>query len=573
MLFSYTYFLLAVAALAGQPIVLKADRQDPRAGEPFRITVEVSGKTVSDLIAPNVDGLTIEANPQLRNEVSIDVNGSRAITLMQGYDVQAAQPGSYTISPFRARVDGQFVESNGLVINVRPQQETAGNAPGDPLTIDDFMRFTAEVDAESAYEGQAVTLTLALRWPDSAQPPSERQLELSDFPGFYTVQSDWQSVMLPDVRLDGKTFHGKGWTMVIFPTAQGEQVIKEAALTVVAMMPMPFGRTRPDVITLRTQPVTVNVKPLPTRPLEFTGSVGSFELKAEPPDPNAVQGVPHTLAVWVSGSGNPNALGEPEFPTLPWAEVRDAEQYSRPNSTKGGTQVDRRFTYTLIPLAIGAQEIPRITYCFFNPTTSSYETAEVGPFTLNVLKGSDSERVIVTNEPQSGTTQPEVDGLTGILGGAEVALTRKYGIQELARMACIAIAPMSCAAALLLSRSRRRPIKGGRKVAIQRAHQLLRQTESSRDPVQGIYRAILVYVSQRWTLLGKGLTSIEVEQTLREREVPIDITSALIRILKTCEHARYAGRELSGEEVDALRHAAAALLDQLDKLAKDDTQP
>ena len=151
-----------------------------------------------------------------------------------------------------------------------------------------------------------------------------------------------------------------------------------------------FGPSLQDIFKeYISNPITVNVKPLPAnnRPLEFSGAVGQFSMKAQV-DRNVVNtndGI--TLKVSVSGTGNLNLIEKPAINFPSDFEVYDPKIIDNFNN-KGATSGTRTFEYLIIPRAAGDFTIDPIQFAYFNPAQKDYTVLNSEKFTLKVNKGN-----------------------------------------------------------------------------------------------------------------------------------------------------------------------------------------
>ena len=99
---------------------------------------------------------------------------------------------------------------------------------------------------------------------------------------------------------------------ILFPTVIGEQVIEPAMLTIPSSL---FQRG----MSLQTEPISVNVKPLPEPiPADFSGAVGQYSLSAMAQTEAGESGnllsvqvdEPVTLRVTLEGAGNLENSGD-----------------------------------------------------------------------------------------------------------------------------------------------------------------------------------------------------------------------------------------------------------------------
>jgi hypothetical protein len=163
----------------------------------------------------------------------------------------------------------------------------------------------------------------------------------------------------------------------------------------------------PKFVLLDSEPVTINVRPLPMENAlpGFTGIIGNYTCAQPILDTNTVNlGEPVKLTIVVRGRENldrisapppPRIQGWQTFPAVRGAIVGDA----------GTTNRGASFTYTMIPLTAGAQATPAIPFSCFDPERGGFVDLTIPPVALNVVAGglpaeSDAAILSAANIPQ-----------------------------------------------------------------------------------------------------------------------------------------------------------------------------
>ncbi len=119
-------------------------------------------------------------------------------------------------------------------------------------------------------------------------------------------------------------------------------------------------------------PVTVDVRPLPPAPQEFTGAVGDFKISSKVVPLHVKEGEPITWTVELSGSGN-----WPEIRGLPPREAPGDFQVVQPKP-KRTQPAGKLFEGTLaedvvlVPSRAGTYELPALVFDFFDPKEGIY---------------------------------------------------------------------------------------------------------------------------------------------------------------------------------------------------------
>jgi hypothetical protein len=158
-----------------------------------------------------------------------------------------------------------------------------------------------------------------------------------------------------------------------------------------------------------SQELEIEVQPLPkeNQPKDFTGAVGSFQLKLESEKTIVPQHTPVTLTLTLSGEGNFQSIDNIIIP-LP----EGFESYDSKTGAKGTTPIGMRrelfsqkvFQITAIPRKSGKFTIPAIEWNYFHPEKNAYEKISTLPLELEVSEnaaGAGNKNVYSNTAPGS----------------------------------------------------------------------------------------------------------------------------------------------------------------------------
>jgi hypothetical protein len=138
-------------------------------------------------------------------------------------------------------------------------------------------------------------------------------------------------------------------------------------------------------ITLHTDGAIVKVDAQPSkgRPTGFSGAVGVFEVSAEAPASTATVGEPFTLKIKVSGTGNFDRVNLPGLArTADWKTYRPSAKFAASDAT--GFSGEKTFEQVVTPAKAGAQQIPSLSFSYFDPGAAQYVTRRTQPISLEV---------------------------------------------------------------------------------------------------------------------------------------------------------------------------------------------
>jgi hypothetical protein len=162
---------------------------------------------------------------------------------------------------------------------------------------------------------------------------------------------------------------------------------------------------QPKYLLLDSEPVKINVRPLPTDAElpGFTGAVGSYS--CEPPRiaTNTVGvGDPVQLTVIIRGQQNLNRINPPPPPRAKGWQIFPAVRGGIVEAA-GTANRGASFSYTLIPMTDEVSATPAIPFSCFDPMRAEYVDLTIRPVPITVLASSlptnGEARVVLAENP------------------------------------------------------------------------------------------------------------------------------------------------------------------------------
>jgi hypothetical protein len=550
--------LLAVPALAQQAEVITAavDRNDVTTDEMILLTVAVNGVNARPEL-PVLNGFNVVGSSQ-STQISL-INGDLSVQGVYQFQLQPTQTGVLTIDPITVELNGQNFSTPPIQVQVSQGQGAAASAQGQtaepapaPTTLNgQDLYVEAAVDNDKPYQGEQVTYTFRLyqavnlRGQPSYQP--------ADFNGLWNdVEPTQQSYQ---VEVAGRTYLVTELNHILFPTVAGELVIEPTTLII------PGGLWQADT-TLQTQPVVLNVQPLPAgAPLSFRGAVGKFGLNATVDKQETKVGEPVTLKLEISGQGNIGSMGDPA-----WTEDRNWRAFDNEGSTytevvNGRLRGSKSYERLLSPTTGGQLTLPAVEYSYFDPETATYETLTSEPVLVNV-----SGTAVSYTPEQPANETPIENGLRPIKAvtslkdaGTLLVKTPLYWLLWLLPLALVIgqVAHQKHQAHLLATAGERR-----RSQASKKAEKALKQAGKQDDPFAEIGRILIIYLEEKLNTPVRGMTRDGRTALLHEHGVS-DRTIANVEIcLARAEAGRFAPG--SGQNVDDLLQQTLHVVEKLE---------
>ncbi|MCL2334545.1 MAG: BatD family protein, partial [Endomicrobia bacterium] len=399
-------FAPALAHAGNISISASADKQTVALNDYLVYTVTVRGDS-TDLPDPklgNINGFKLYGSGTSRS-MSF-VNGAVNMSVSHTYNLVPQTAGKFTIPPATAVYNGNTYSSQPIDIEVTAykssqsvnasasnsnsagsvQKQKSASAPSQEGGGKAFVK--ASVSKATAYVNEKITYkfsfytNVGLLSNPAYQPP--------DFSGFF---NDGTTPFNRHETIDGKDYQVSGLEYALYPVDSGKKTISSAKVsiavadvpdaddfdTLFSNMMAGMGMGRRQVVNLQTDPVTVNVIPLPEegRPDGFNGAVGDFKISASADKNEVKTGDAVTISLKVSGRGNMKSVNAVDF---------DLGSSFRKYDTIVANVSDglKEFQTIVVPLMPGEKIIPKIRLYYFNPDSKKYEFSETKEIALKV---------------------------------------------------------------------------------------------------------------------------------------------------------------------------------------------
>ncbi|MEI6750614.1 MAG: BatD family protein, partial [Bacteroidota bacterium] len=391
-------------------------------GEQFRLTYTLNTEG-SNFIGPAIQNFSMLAGPSQSSSSSVQyINGRvmQSSTISFTFILQAIQPGTYTLSGASVVVNGKKIQSNPVTIKVvkgnsSSPQGNSNNTPEAGANLDGNDLFLKAVPSKSnPLQGEQITVTYKLY---TRVPVSLNGIDkIPSYEGF------WSQDLIKDkdkYAQYNETINGQKYMVAeirkvaLFPQKGGKLLIDPLQIDIVAQLQTKkkrnsfndpffdnffndsfFGSSVQNVKkTLRSNSVTVNVKPLPAqvRPADFSGAVGSFELKPSIDRKELKANEALTLRLNISGKGNLNLIEKPNVVFPPDFEAYDPKIIDNISYTANGVSGSRTFEYLVIPRNPGEFIIKPASFSYFDLAKNTYVRLQSPQYTIKVQKGDGSE--------------------------------------------------------------------------------------------------------------------------------------------------------------------------------------
>jgi hypothetical protein len=324
-------------------------------------------------------------------------------------------------------------------------------------------------------------------------------------------------------------------------------------------------------ITLRSQPIEIDVAPLPSAgrgPL-FKGAVGKYRLEATLNKTEVNAGEPLTLSLSIAGTGNLRAVEVPELPVSGGFRTFAPKVEERAKASGSGLEGRKKWEYVLVPESGGVKELGPWRFEYFDPEEKKYVTASAGPLEVRIAGG-----VADAGAATSASSRREVTLLREDIRFLKPPPERlgepEGAFHESPLFYASLIAPLVWNVGLVLYLRRREKEKTHSHLfRRRRAHRMARSrlkaaaklaAQASKDFYEEIAGALYRYVGDKSAQSPSGLTLSSIDTLLEARGVPEELRKDFRDLLGKCEEARFTPGARSREEMEAIRKRTENLI-------------
>lgn len=578
-----TSLLVLTGPLQAQEITVQAPKS-VYVGDNFTVTFVVNDNA-RDFHGPTFKGFSLRSGPNSGfQQYSSNVNGqwTQSIQTTFSYKLLADVEGTFTIGPATCTAGGKKISSPSFTIKVekmsqaqmqqRQQQQQAqqqrrqaydpwAQQPQPASKIDENSLFArATVSKANPYQGEQIIVTYKIY----TQVPIS-QFAIDKLPGnrgFWAEDlSDGKQIKQYEESVNGRRYQvaeiRKG---ALFAQESGKLTIEPLNLDVQAMVQAqrrrtgtildlfddPFFSMAQSVkYSLRTKPVSVNVRSLPEGPDDFCGAVGNFNIKGGLNLDKVKSNEAVSYRLTINGRGN-LMLVTPPTPQFPSSfEVYDPQIEDKLAKGDNGISGQRTYEWVIIPRSQGDYTIPAYKFVYFDPATGQYATLSIPEQRLTVEKGKASANYSSKEDVQ--LLNSDINYIHPITSLNSLSQEEHIGLPFYIALLILALLTV---AALLFGKKRRaseQDVVGTRmKRATRMARRRLKKaaaylgTGDTNRFYEEIYKAIWGCLSDKYSIPLSQLNRDSVSLCLVDKQVPQPQQERIMKVLQDVDFARFA---------------------------------
>lgn len=583
---------MAVIAAAAQRLVADAPAE-VAVGEQFRLTYTVNTQNVNGFRVGTIPAeLEVLMGPSTSSQSSFQmVNGhtSSSSSITYTYIICANKAGTYSIPAAHISVGGKTIASNQLRIKVsgasrqgaqgQQGQGQGGLRPAGSRISGSDLFIKVSANKRRVHEQEPILLTYKVY---TLVDLTSLKGNMPDLKGFHT-----QEVQLPQQKsykietVNGRPYRTVTWSQyVMFPQITGKLEIPSITFDGIVIQQNrdvdPFeaffngGSGYVEVKKkIKAPGLTIQVDPLPARPVGFSGGVGSFTISAQLNKTDIKANNPVTLRVIVSGRGNLKLIKKPEVKFPKDFDTYDAKVTDKTKLTSNGVEGNMVYDFLAVPRNQGKYEIPPIEFVYYDTEANAYKTVKTQAFTLNVAKGSGSASVSdYTGDAADDQLNKDIRGIK--TGDADVHDIGDFFFGSTAYWVAMCVLAAIFVSLFVVFRHRaiananidRMRGKKANKVATKRLKKANRLMLDSKASLfyDEVLRALWGYVGDKLSIPVEKLSRENISQRLAERSVGDETIALFIGALDECEFERYAPGDVKGNMSKTFEAAMTAIM-------------
>ena len=500
---------------------------------------------------PSFQGFTVVGGPN--QSISKQwVNGRASFSKTFSYFLQPNATGKLKIGQAEIDIDGTTYKTLPVEITVTGAVDVPKD-PNDPaVAAAENVHLVAEVSKSDPYLNEAFTVVYKLYVSRETSVTGWNEVEAPKFSDFWN-----QSIDEKQFKIYDGSYNGKPYRYVIlrrtllYPQKTGELTIEPLALNINVEAPTNrrdiFGMRilRPAQIKVSAPTRKVKVKPLPEagKPESFTGAVGTFDFDVTASKTKLDAQEALDLTISAKGNGNLKLFNLPK-PKLPSSlEVYEPENEQDIRVSVNGMSGKNAQRYTIVPQQKGNYPIPPINFSYFDPATEQYKTLSSDEIIIDVENGpatlaQNNNKVPVEAQKQFSYIKSEAN---------LISKNQESFFGSTIFWSMLGTPVLLIPLVIFFGRKRREyqnDIKGNRlRKADKLARKYLGDAKKNLGDQTAFYLALEKclhnYLKARLNIQTSEMSKERISQLLQERGVTVETTASFLKLLESCEFARY----------------------------------
>ena len=577
-------------------------------GRPFQITFTVNQRS-RDLRAPEFTDFDVLSGPYTSTSSSTSfVNGKRTSSFEQTYTymLMAQREGTFTIGPATVKVDGENVQSNGVRIQVLPEDQQSAVSNQSSASQPSQTRESSQTSSASSenifvrtiasktrvHEQEALLLTYKLYFANVDVAQLTNNTKLPEFTGFLKQEMEQGEIQTELEHYNGRNYQTAVlYRTILYPQHSGDIKIEPARFEAVLRVQTQqrarsifddFFGSYTNVTKMLTAPaVTIHAEALPSgKPAGFSGGVGKFNLTPSISQTELQANEAVTIKLDITGAGNMKLIKTPAIDWPEGFEPYDPKVTNNFATTTSGVSGTKSIEYLAIPRNAGEYTIPAVKFSYFDIDEKAYKTLHTPEYTIHVKRGSGANSANSENGEGHVISYTQKEDIKQL--GTDIRyIDTKKADRRMHKVESVNyqyiwlwyIVPLILASiALVILRKQIKEAADINRVRYKRANKVAQKrlkaaaaalkANDSNAFYAAIEQAAWTYLSDRLSIPTAELNKDNIASLLRQKGVSEALIGDVKNVLSTAEFARYAPS--TDHAMDELYSATTNLINNLE---------
>ena len=609
---SILVFISIALSVFAEDVVFKA--QAPKqviVGRPFQISYTVNHRC-RDLQAPEFTDFDVLSGPYSSTSSSTSfTNGHMTSSYEQTYTymLMARKAGSFTIGPASVKVSGDRVQSNGVRIEVLPEdQQTTQSQPssqgrgqgGQTSQSSQTSQTSSEnifvrtiATKTRVHEQEALMISYKLYFANVDVAQLTNNIKIPEFTGFLKQDLEQGEIQTELEHYNGRNYQTAVlYRTILYPQHSGDIAIDPAHFEVILRVQTQqrvrsifddfFGSYTNVTKSLTAPGVTIHVASLPSgKPAGFSGGVGKFSMTPSISQTEIQANEAVTIKLDISGSGNMKLIKTPAIDWPEGFEPYDPKVTNNFKTTTAGVSGTKSIEYLAIPRSAGEYNIPAVKFSYFDIEEKVYKTLSTPEYTIRVKRGANEQSTVI-GEPSavvSYTQKEDIKQLGTDIRYIDTKPLKKQKSRQLSDLSYqwmwlwYVIPLMISAILLVIMRKQIKEASDLTRVRYKRANKVAKKRLKAAEKAlkandkEAFYAAIeqaaWTYLSDRLSIPTADLNKDNITALLTQKGVSETLIAEVKNVLSTAEFARYA--PTTDHAMDELYTATTNLINNLEE--------
>jgi hypothetical protein len=576
-------FFLAISTLSFAQVKFEANVSKNKLGINERLRVDFEMNQDGDNFRPpSFNGFTVVGGPN-QSVSNSWINGKRTYSKTYTYFLAPQGRGKFTIGQAEITVEGNTYKTSPVQVEVTAAVDTPTDGNNSDFVASENLHLVAEISNPNPYLNEAITVVYKLYVSPRISVSNWREMDSPVYEDFWS-----QNIDIKHLNVESGEFEGEPYRFVIlrktilYPQKTGELEIEPLTLSVSVDVPSDrrdiFGGRLFTTIdkTVAAGKRTINAKALPqaNKPGSFTGAVGKFDFKVTADRSSLAATESLTLKVEVKGNGNLKLFELPELQVPASLEKYEPERSENVRTDLNGTQGSIVENYTIVPMQKGKFPIPSLSFSWFDLESKSYKTINSGEILLEVSNApagaaissgssnSVAKQTVELNQNQFKYIRLSTN-LKPVNSGSFFRSLEFWSLLSFPFLVIILGVLLGKKREALANDVIGKKIKKADKLARKYLFEAKKNIGDQKAFYLTLERALHNYLKAKLHIQTSDMSKERIVELLAERKADPATTKDFIKLIESCEFARYTPS--SGVEMHRDYENAAQVISELDK--------